>query len=60
MNEKGKKMYTEAIRLDSISLYTSRQSYDFFGVCSDIGGIIEVFYVIAALLVSPFAAVSFN
>ena len=53
-------MYTEVIELDPISLFTKREAYEFFGICSDLGGIIEVFYVVAAAIVGPFAAVSFD
>ena len=60
MREEGLEMYSEYISFDPISLFTEREAYEFFGVCSDIGGIIEVFYVLAGLIVSPFAALSFK
>ena len=60
MDEDSSLLYTEAIRLDVISMISKREAYEIFGVLSDIGGMIEVFYVVAAFIVAPFAAVSFN
>jgi hypothetical protein len=47
-------LFGEVMSLSPKTNNIERQVYDFFGVCGDVGGVMQVFVSIAAFLMIPF------
>ena len=52
-------LYLEDFKLDLTTKQASRETYDFFGVCGFVGGIMGVLVPFVSIIVPPYSQISF-